>query len=255
MAPSDAFHLTVRRFDTSINYSKLAKAHHYLTTPTKDGSKVHFILTNSDSTFPAGGQFYPGSGAISAPLRYSTGLVPMECGKPEKVRRLCSPWLARARRAFFRLTPSLCCCVGSADDDGLHRCQVRLSPLFTISWWPSTHTLAPTSPLVLRRHFDLSRTVMVGDRLNTDIEVSLLSLTALYASPLTLLISQTPLPPPSSSAINLAPPPFSFSLVSPSPKRSRRATPRTLPEQCRPLLSKAWATSESWPRGSRRGKA
>lgn len=44
----------------------------------------HFVLTNSDSTFPANGTFYPGSGAISASLRYSTGKTPIVVGKPNK---------------------------------------------------------------------------------------------------------------------------------------------------------------------------
>jgi 4-nitrophenyl phosphatase len=42
----------------------------------------HFILTNTDATFPSGGEFYPGSGAMSAPLVYSTKMTPTVIGKP-----------------------------------------------------------------------------------------------------------------------------------------------------------------------------
>ncbi|KAJ9117796.1 hypothetical protein QFC20_000075 [Naganishia adeliensis] len=67
-------------FDAYVNYKKYAKAHTYITT----NPDCHFILTNADPTYPAGGAFYPGSGAMSAPLRYSTKKTPTIIGKPHR---------------------------------------------------------------------------------------------------------------------------------------------------------------------------
>ncbi|CED82760.1 2-phosphoglycolate phosphatase [Phaffia rhodozyma] len=96
-------------FDTHINYAKLARAHLALTLD----KSTEFVITNDDSTFPSNGVLYPGSGSLSAPLRYSTGRDPIVVGKPNKSMMDC---------------------------------------------------------IVAKRHFDRSRTLMVGDRLNTDIE-------------------------------------------------------------------------------------
>ncbi|KAG7548928.1 hypothetical protein FFLO_03220 [Filobasidium floriforme] len=65
-------------FDAFVNYKKYSKAHTYLTK----NPGCHFILTNTDATFPSGGEFYPGSGAMSAPLVYSTKMTPTVIGKP-----------------------------------------------------------------------------------------------------------------------------------------------------------------------------
>ncbi|PLW56720.1 hypothetical protein PCANC_01668 [Puccinia coronata f. sp. avenae] len=69
-------------FDMHINYKKLAKAHRYL----HENSDCHFILTNDDSTFPTDGSIFPGSGAISAPLRYAMlgKKEPIVVGKPNQ---------------------------------------------------------------------------------------------------------------------------------------------------------------------------
>ena len=63
-----------------IDYKKYSKAYSYLTK----NPGCHFILTNTDATFPSGGEFYPGSGAMSAPLVYSTKMTPTVIGKPNK---------------------------------------------------------------------------------------------------------------------------------------------------------------------------
>lgn len=62
------------------DYKKYAKAHTYITT----NPGCEFILTNADPTYPAGGAFYPGSGSMSAPLRYSTKKTPTIIGKPHR---------------------------------------------------------------------------------------------------------------------------------------------------------------------------
>lgn len=64
----------------SAGYKKYSKAHIYI----KNNPGCHFILTNADPTFPAGGAFYPGSGAMSAPLRFSTKVEPTIIGKPHR---------------------------------------------------------------------------------------------------------------------------------------------------------------------------
>ncbi|KAJ3122232.1 hypothetical protein HK098_003000 [Nowakowskiella sp. JEL0407] len=64
-------------FDLNINYHKLAKAHTYLQDPN-----VHFLATNDDRTFPAGGKVFPGTGALLAVLSTSTGRSPTVLGKP-----------------------------------------------------------------------------------------------------------------------------------------------------------------------------
>lgn len=67
--------------DTAINYTKLAKAMQYLTR----NENCRFIATNEDSTYPVGGgQFLPGAGSISAPLRYITKTDPISIGKPNQ---------------------------------------------------------------------------------------------------------------------------------------------------------------------------
>lgn len=69
-------------YDGQINYHKLARAHRFL----RENKDCLFILTNDDSTFPAAnGQLYPGSGAISAPLRFALPhMPPIVIGKPNK---------------------------------------------------------------------------------------------------------------------------------------------------------------------------
>ncbi len=77
-------------FDMHINYLKLAKAFKYITRPGAEGDVVsgkggggcHFLFTNDDSTFPAKGGPWPGSGAISAPLSFASGRQATIIGKP-----------------------------------------------------------------------------------------------------------------------------------------------------------------------------
>lgn len=84
-----------------MNYKKIAKAHRYL----QDDPDCLFILTNdgkliiifnskavtysteshTDSSFPEGGHLYPGSGSISAALRYALPKrKPIVVGKPNQ---------------------------------------------------------------------------------------------------------------------------------------------------------------------------
>lgn len=74
-------------FDMHINYKKIAKAHRYLL----ENEGCHFILTNDDSTFPTDGSIFPGSGAISAPLRYAMlgKKDPIVVGKPNQAMLDC----------------------------------------------------------------------------------------------------------------------------------------------------------------------
>lgn len=99
-------------FDSKVNYHKLAKAHRFL----RENEGCHFILTNDDSTFPAAdGLLYPGSGSISAPLRYALPhMPPIVIGKPNK--------------------PFMDC-------------------------------------ITEKHHLDKKRTIMVGDRLDTDVNL------------------------------------------------------------------------------------
>jgi len=94
--------------DMQINYTKLSKAFQYLTR----NPGCHFIATNEDSTFPIAAGLLPGSGAVSAPLRYALGRDPICTGKPSSTMLDC---------------------------------------------------------VKAKVHFDPERTIMVGDRLNTDI--------------------------------------------------------------------------------------
>ena len=91
----------------------------------------HFIATNEDSTFPSSAGLLPGAGSISAPLRYALGRDPVCTGKPAGTMLDCV-------KAKFVIKSSF------SFDPILKRFVVRV-------------------------HFDPKRTIMVGDRLNTDI--------------------------------------------------------------------------------------
>ncbi|KAJ1562332.1 hypothetical protein HK405_013404 [Cladochytrium tenue] len=67
-------------FDLDINYRKLSRAFTYL----RSDPAVHFLATNSDKTFPAGGSIYPGTGALLAALTTPLGRSPTVIGKPEQ---------------------------------------------------------------------------------------------------------------------------------------------------------------------------
>lgn len=60
------------------DYVKISKAFTYL----RDNKDCHFIITNEDATFPTNGTLYPGSGSMSAPLRYALKREPTVIGKP-----------------------------------------------------------------------------------------------------------------------------------------------------------------------------
>jgi len=73
--------------DTSITYTKLAKAFIYLTRPASEcpgGRATEFLVTNEDPTYPAGHALLPGAGSISAPLRFSLKRDPLSLGKPSR---------------------------------------------------------------------------------------------------------------------------------------------------------------------------
>jgi 4-nitrophenyl phosphatase len=94
--------------DIDLNYKKLAIAHRYLHDPN-----CLFLATNSDTTYPAGGSTFPGTGALLASLISSSKRNPIVLGKPHQTMLDC---------------------------------------------------------IVDKYHLDRSRTCMVGDRLDTDIE-------------------------------------------------------------------------------------
>ncbi|KAI6015067.1 HAD-like domain-containing protein [Pisolithus orientalis] len=71
--------------DSMINYTKLAKAFHYL---HRDPS-CRFLVTNEDSTFPSAHGLLPGAGAIHAPLRFALNRDPLSIGKPAKTMLDC----------------------------------------------------------------------------------------------------------------------------------------------------------------------
>jgi 4-nitrophenyl phosphatase len=54
--PDPAVGAVLFGFDLDINYKKLAKAFTYINS----NPNCHFLATNSDLTFPAGGTVYPG---------------------------------------------------------------------------------------------------------------------------------------------------------------------------------------------------
>ncbi|KAI7891807.1 HAD-like domain-containing protein [Mucor mucedo] len=65
--------------DTKVNYKKYSKAFAYLTR----NPGCYFIVTNEDTTFPQHGDFYPGAGAIAAPIIAALGRRPdAVLGKP-----------------------------------------------------------------------------------------------------------------------------------------------------------------------------
>ena len=90
-----------------------------------------FLATNEDSTYPDSSGLLPGAGSLSAPLRFALGRDPLSVGKPSKTMLDC----VRAK------------CVLSGP--GSNRADWVLP--------------------VCRHDFDPTRTIMVGDRLNTDI--------------------------------------------------------------------------------------
>ncbi|PIL29157.1 hypothetical protein GSI_09206 [Ganoderma sinense ZZ0214-1] len=134
--PDPSVGAVVCGLDTSVNYTKLSKAFNYLTR----NPGCRFLVTNEDSTYPTADGLLPGAGTVSAPLRYALGQDPTAVGKPNRTMLDCiRANVAPAAR-------------GVGDAKRGHGVNVRL-------------------PSPADRHdFDPKRTIMVGDRLNTDIE-------------------------------------------------------------------------------------
>ncbi|KAI9726565.1 MAG: hypothetical protein M1828_000932 [Chrysothrix sp. TS-e1954] len=120
--------------DFHLTYTKLAHAFAYLQDP-----EVHFLMTNDDATLPHSGALFPGAGACSAPLLTALGPTrqPTVLGKPAT---------AMLDAIEVQLSSK------KEDDEGVD-------------------SLAPpnTAPTALPFQFTRKRTIMIGDRLSTDI--------------------------------------------------------------------------------------
>lgn len=92
--------------DTKVNYKKYSKAFAYLTR----NPGCHFIVTNEDTTFPQHGDFYPGAGAIAAPIIAALGRRPdAVLGKPAQN-------MLEAIYAEYSLDPKKTCMIGDRLD-------------------------------------------------------------------------------------------------------------------------------------------
>lgn len=130
-------------FDSKTNYHKLARAHRFL----RENEGCHFILTNDDSTFPsADGQLYPGEYGMACPINART-----LAGGPRRAEAL--------RR------------IPSASGSGAISAPLR----FALPHKPPIIIGKPNKPfmdcITQQHHLDKSRTIMVGDRLDTDVSV------------------------------------------------------------------------------------
>ncbi|KAF8422423.1 HAD-like domain-containing protein [Tirmania nivea] len=87
--------------DENICYKKLARAYQFLLNPN-----CRFLATNTDSTFPTHGKFFPGAGTMSAPLTYMLGgRMPICLGKPSQA-------MMEAIEGKFSFDKSRTCMVG-----------------------------------------------------------------------------------------------------------------------------------------------
>ncbi|KAH6877369.1 p-nitrophenyl phosphatase [Coprinopsis sp. MPI-PUGE-AT-0042] len=128
--------------DTKVNYTKLSKAFQYL----QDDQNCLFIATNEDSTYPSSHGLLPGAGAVTAPLRTASGREPVCTGKP----------------ASTMLDSIKAKCV-------LNKFCSTILP-YPYSYLAAILVLTTHSSFLIGRvNFDPKRTIMVGDRLNTDI--------------------------------------------------------------------------------------
>jgi 4-nitrophenyl phosphatase len=89
-----------------------------------------FIATNEDSTYPTNGGLLPGAGSISAPLRYSLKRDPVSTGKPHATMLDCVKAKWVVVRFFWRVK----------------------------------------TKVAFRHNYDPKKTLMIGDRLDTDIQ-------------------------------------------------------------------------------------
>ncbi|KAJ1922989.1 hypothetical protein IWQ60_006163 [Tieghemiomyces parasiticus] len=101
ITPDDKIGAVVIGFDTHINYRKYAQAHTYITRVPG----CRFIATNTDSTFPAAGALFPGTGALVSVLQSSTGRDPTIIGKPHSTMMNCI-------FEKYQLDPQRTCMVG-----------------------------------------------------------------------------------------------------------------------------------------------
>ncbi|KAJ3089167.1 hypothetical protein HK102_007047 [Quaeritorhiza haematococci] len=80
LKPDDSIGAVLFGMDIDISYTKYAKAFTYL----HSNPDCHFLATNDDLTFPAGGTVYPGTGALLAALKAPLNRSPKVLGKPHQ---------------------------------------------------------------------------------------------------------------------------------------------------------------------------
>jgi len=79
--PDESVGAVLCGLDQHISYKKISKAFTYL----RQEPTVEFIATNTDSTYPTHGTFFPGAGATTtAALEYATKRKATVCGKPSQ---------------------------------------------------------------------------------------------------------------------------------------------------------------------------
>lgn len=137
--------------DMHFNYKKIAKAHRYL----RENEGCLFIATNLDSTFPTHGSVYPGTTSKAGERAQSVLtllLVSSRCWINDRATEV----LRRTRPARDRETRER--------HVGEYRDEVGLLP--------SSETKRRELILGVGNSFglDKSKTIMVGDRLDTDIQ-------------------------------------------------------------------------------------
>ncbi|KAH6687156.1 4-nitrophenylphosphatase [Plectosphaerella plurivora] len=89
--------------DFHVNYLKLSTAYAYL----RRGAE--FLATNTDSTLPMGGSFFPGAGSVGVPLINMIGRQPLALGKPSQA-------MMDAVEGKFHLDRSRTCMIGDRLD-------------------------------------------------------------------------------------------------------------------------------------------
>ncbi|KAL1916073.1 uncharacterized protein VTP21DRAFT_6077 [Calcarisporiella thermophila] len=93
-------------FDLHINYKKYAKAFTYI----RSNPECYFLLTNNDTTYPANGTIFPGTGSIVSPLITSLNRQPdAVLGKPNQSMMDCI-------KAKYDIDPQTTCMVGDRID-------------------------------------------------------------------------------------------------------------------------------------------